>query len=59
MAQPTGPRFVISGRIGFFCMCLWFILTGAIALFHLSMESLGIIMGILAIVAGVLMLLGV
>ncbi len=53
------PRFQISGRIGFIAMCIWFILTGAIVLLHLSMESLPAIMGILAIAAGILMLVGV
>lgn len=55
----SGPRVAITGRIGIILLAIWLILTGLIGLFHLNMEGLGLIMGLLAIVAGVLIFLGV
>ena len=45
-------------NIGMLLLSIWLILTGLIALFSLSFNGLGIIMGILAIAAGILILLG-
>lgn len=42
--------------ISTFAAGLWFVLTGCIELFHLSAPSL--LMGVLALVAGILMLVG-
>jgi hypothetical protein len=53
-----GP-IVLRGRFGVILLALWLILTGAIALFKLQMDALPIIMGLLAIVAGICLLIGV
>jgi uncharacterized membrane protein HdeD (DUF308 family) len=45
-------------NIGFLLLAIWLILYGLIALFSLSFSGLAIIMGILAIAAGVFILLG-
>ena len=47
-----------NGRLGTILLAIWLILTALIALFHLEMESLPIIMGIIAIVAGICLLVG-
>jgi hypothetical protein len=39
-------------------LSIWLILTGLIALFGLSFDGLGIIMGLIAIGAGIFILLG-
>lgn len=38
---------------GFLLLAIWLVLTGLIAVFNLSFSGLGLIMGLLAIVAGV------
>jgi uncharacterized membrane protein HdeD (DUF308 family) len=48
----------ITKNIGFLLLAIWLILYGLIALFSLSFSGLAIIMGILAIAAGVFILLG-
>jgi uncharacterized membrane protein HdeD (DUF308 family) len=48
----------ITRNIGFLLLAIWLILTGLIALFSLSFSGLPIIMGILAIAAGIFILLG-
>ncbi len=45
-------------NIGMLLLAIWLILTGLIALFGLSFNGLGIIMGVLAIAAGIFILLG-
>ena len=45
-------------NIGMLLLAIWLILTGLIALFSLSFNGLGVIMGLLAIVAGIFILLG-
>jgi hypothetical protein len=45
-------------NIGMLLLAIWLILTGLIALFSLSFEGLGLIMGLLAIVSGIFILLG-
>jgi uncharacterized membrane protein HdeD (DUF308 family) len=47
----------ITRNIGFLLLAIWLILEGLIALFSLSFSGLPIIMGILAIAAGVFILL--
>jgi hypothetical protein len=47
----------ITRNIGFLLLAIWLILYGLIALFSLSFAGLGIIMGILAIAAGIFILL--
>jgi hypothetical protein len=48
----------ITRNIGFLLLAIWLILYGLIALFSLSFSGLGVIMGILAIAAGIFILLG-
>ena len=45
-------------NIGMLLLAIWLILTGMIALFSLSFDGLGVIMGLLAIAAGIFILLG-
>jgi hypothetical protein len=45
-------------NIGMLLLAIWLILYGLIALFSLSFTGLGIIMGLLAIAAGIFILLG-
>lgn len=45
-------------NIGMLLLAIWLILTGLIALFSLSFEGLGVIMGLLAIASGIFILLG-
>ncbi len=44
--------------IGMLLLAIWLILYGLIALFSLSFSGLGVIMGLLALVAGIFVLLG-
>jgi hypothetical protein len=45
-------------NIGMLLLAIWLILYGLIALFSLSFTGLGIIMGLLAIAAGIFIFLG-
>lgn len=45
-------------NLGLLLMGIWLIMTGLIALFHLSFEGLPLIMSLLAIASGVLVILG-
>jgi hypothetical protein len=45
-------------NIGFVLLAIWLILNGLIALFSLSFSGLGLVMGLLAIAAGIFILLG-
>lgn len=45
-------------NIGMLLLAIWLILTGLIALFSLSFNGLGVIMGLLALAAGIFILLG-
>jgi hypothetical protein len=45
-------------NIGMLLLAIWLILYGLIALFSLSFSGLGVIMGLLAIAAGIFILLG-
>jgi uncharacterized membrane protein HdeD (DUF308 family) len=47
----------INRNIGFLLLAIWLILYGLIALFSLSFSGLSIIMGILALAAGIFILL--
>jgi uncharacterized membrane protein HdeD (DUF308 family) len=47
----------INRNIGFLLLAIWLILYGLIALFGLSFSGLSIIMGILALAAGIFILL--
>jgi hypothetical protein len=48
----------ITRNIGFLLLAIFLILYGLIALFNLSFSGLGIIMAILAIAAGIFILIG-
>ena len=48
----------ITKNLGFLLLAIWLILEGLIALFSLSFSGLPIIMGILAIAAGIFILIG-
>lgn len=48
----------VTRNIGFLLLAIWLILYGLIALFSFSIAGLGMIMGLLAIAAGIFILLG-
>jgi len=50
--------FSVTKNIGMLLLAIWLILSGVIPLLSLSFAGLGTIMAILAIVAGVFILLG-
>ncbi len=45
-------------NIGMILLAIWLILTGLISLFGLTFAGLGIIMGLIALIAGILILIG-
>ena len=51
--QPKWPTALSIWLLG-----LWFVLTGAFTVFNLTFDSQGILMGILAVVIGILLLIG-
>ncbi len=51
-------RFAFPERWGFIILAIWLILQGLIALLGLSFSGLGLVMGLLALIAGILILLG-
>jgi hypothetical protein len=48
----------LNNNLGMLLAGIWFILTGAIPLLHISFSGLGTLMAVLAIVAGILIVLG-
>jgi hypothetical protein len=46
-----------SGKFGMLLLAIWLILQGLIALLSLSFSGLGLLMAILALVAGILILI--
>jgi len=62
IASPDKKRITSMKRftknIGMLLLAIWLVLTGLIALFSLSFEGLGLIMGLLAIAAGIFIFLG-
>ena len=48
----------ITKNVGILLLAIWLILTGIVPLLHLSFAGLGLVMSILAIVAGILLLVG-
>ena len=48
----------ITRNLGMLLLALWLILTGLIPLLHLSFSGLGTVMSILALAAGVLIVIG-
>jgi hypothetical protein len=57
--QNPGPRFVFTGRIGIILLALWLIITGAAVIVHLTFSGFDVIMAIIAIIAGVFILVGI
>ncbi len=45
-------------NLGMLLLAVWLILTGLIALFGVTFEGIGTVMGLIALLAGVLVLLG-
>jgi hypothetical protein len=48
----------ITRNLGMLLLAIWLILNGLIALLGLSFQGIGVIMGLLAIAAGIFILLG-
>ena len=48
---------VITKNLGFLLLAIWLILTGLLAVFNVTFDGQTIIMGILALAAGVLILI--
>ncbi len=48
----------LTKNLGMLLLGIWLILTGLVPLLHLSIAHLGTILGLLAVVAGVLIVLG-
>jgi hypothetical protein len=48
----------LKQKLGMLLLSVWLILTGLIALLNMSFQGLSLIMGLLAIAAGALLLLG-
>jgi hypothetical protein len=51
-------KFRLTKNLGMILLGIWLIMTGLIPLLHLNFEGLALIMSILALAAGVLVLLG-
>lgn len=49
-------RFRLTRNIGMILLAIWLIMTGLIPLLHLNFEGLALLMTILALAAGVLIL---
>jgi hypothetical protein len=48
----------VTKNLGLLLLAIWLILTGLVPFLHLSFSGLGMLMSILAIAAGVLLLIG-
>ena len=48
----------LTKNLGMLLLAIWLILTGLVPLAHLSIPSLGTIMAVLALAAGILILMG-
>jgi hypothetical protein len=48
----------LTTNVGMLLLALWLVLTGLVPLLHLSFSGLGTVMAILAIAAGVLIVVG-
>ena len=53
----TKSKMKFTKNLGMVLLGIWLILTGIIPLVHLSFSGLGVLMAILAIAAGILILL--
>ena len=48
----------VTKNLGLLLLAIWLVLTGLVPLMHLSFSGLGMLMSILAIAAGILLLIG-
>ena len=48
----------LTGNIGMLLLAVWLILTGLIPLLNFSFSGLGVVMAVLAIAAGILIVVG-
>jgi hypothetical protein len=48
----------VTKNLGMLLVAIWLVLTGLVPLMHLSFSGLGMLMSILAIAAGILLLIG-
>jgi len=48
----------LTKNAGMLLLAIWLILSGCVSLFHLGFSGLHLVMGILALAAGILVLLG-
>jgi hypothetical protein len=48
----------VTKNIGLLLLAIWLILSGCVSLFHLAFAGLYLVMGVLALGAGILILLG-
>jgi hypothetical protein len=48
----------VTKNVGLLLLAIWLVLTGLVPLMHLSFSGLGMLMSILAIAAGILLLIG-
>lgn len=49
---------VLNKNLGMMLLGVWLVLTGLVGLFALTFAGLGVILGILALAAGILILIG-
>jgi uncharacterized membrane protein HdeD (DUF308 family) len=56
--EREGENMVLPRSVGMILLAIWLILTGLITLFNLVFPGVAIIMGILALIAGILILAG-
>ena len=57
-ANPTGLPMKLARNLGMLLLAVWLILTGLVPLLNFSFSGLGTVMAILAIAAGVLIVVG-
>ncbi len=51
-------RFRLTKNLGMILLGIWLILTGLIPLLHINVEGMYLVMAVLAVLTGVLILLG-
>jgi hypothetical protein len=53
-----GPQMRLTKNVGMLLLAIWLILASLVSLFHLSFAGMALIMGIIALVAGIFILVG-
>jgi hypothetical protein len=51
-------KWIGSKNLGMLCLAIWLIATGMMAFVHITFVNMGLVLDILAIVTGILILLG-